>query len=121
MENQNCSPDYQEIYQNLKDGASKIKRDLKKNRNAKLSKEIRKIREELCIVLNSVVSDNPDHKHVWILINAIWRTKKQLEATKVLFHSKGLQKICIDADNLLKKYRVVHMQAKSKSEVLQKK
>jgi hypothetical protein len=100
MENPNSStvrkvqivnPVYKNIFNFLKTGGHEITKALRKTHGAKPSGEIRAIREELSKVLNSTNPAIPEIRHIRILANAIRITKKQLEDSKILFHSKGLR------------------------------
>jgi len=88
---QTVNPVYKDIFNFLKTGGYKITKALRKTRGAKLSDEIKKIREELSKVLNSTNPVVAEIKHIRILANAIQNTKVQLNDTKILFHSKGLR------------------------------
>ena len=106
------NPVYLEIFYFLKTGGRKLAKDIRKTRGAKKSDEIKAIREELSEVLNSINPVVPEIRHIHILASAIQNTKKQLNNSKILFHSKGLRQTCEYAINLLAEAKIKYHEAK---------
>ena len=115
MEKQNSSietklqpvnPAYSEIIKLLKVGGNRIRRDLRRSREARFCHEVQMAREHLKLTLKSVPA-TPGLRHIQQLASAIQNVIYQLKSTQEDFHSKGLLKIRESADELLKEAKKI--------------
>ncbi len=111
MEQQNSSierkvqivnPAYAEIIELLKSGGEKIKKDLRKSREARFCHEAQMAREHLTQTLESF-PEFPRRHHIQLLMSSIQNVIYQVGATQDDFDSKELMHIREYAESLLKK------------------